>query len=112
MFDKNAINSDNIVSYIADIFSRRGAESYMGESVTMAQHMLQTAQEAENAGGDPELVDPVFGVKMDYLLGRGGPRVISDLDVDGRLLAHIWGNGDRNGGHIGKSWDLGYDQQQ
>ena len=46
------INSDTIVDYIEDVFRRRGAESYLGEEVTMAQHMLQTAQCAEQAGAD------------------------------------------------------------
>lgn len=55
-FDKNAIDANNIVDYIADIFSRRGAESYLGEEVSMAQHMLQTAQEAELARAGPELI--------------------------------------------------------
>ena len=30
-----------IVEFIADIFERRGAESYLGEPVTMSEHMLQ-----------------------------------------------------------------------
>ena len=46
------INADNIVDHIEDVFKRRGAESYLGEQVTMAQHMLQTAQCAEQAGAD------------------------------------------------------------
>ena len=46
------INSDTIVDHIEDVFRRRGAESYLGEEVTMAQHMLQTAQCAEQAGAD------------------------------------------------------------
>ena len=46
------ITSKNIVDLIEDIFLRRGAESYLGEQVTMAQHMLQTAQCAEEAGAD------------------------------------------------------------
>jgi len=46
------INTDSIVDHIEDIFRRRGAESYLGEQVTMAQHMLQTAQCAEQAGAD------------------------------------------------------------
>ena len=43
---------ENIVDLIEDIFLRRGAESYLGEQVTMAQHMLQAAQCAEEAGAD------------------------------------------------------------
>ena len=46
------ITSQNVVDLIEDIFLRRGAESYLGEKVTMAQHMLQTAQCAEKAGAD------------------------------------------------------------
>ena len=56
IFDKNAIDATNIVGYIADIFTRRGIESYLGEQVSMAQHMLQAAQFAELANGPPELV--------------------------------------------------------
>ena len=43
---------ENIVDLIEDIFERRGAESYLGDEVTMAQHMLQAAQCAEEAGAD------------------------------------------------------------
>ena len=37
------ITGENLVEFIADIFERRGADSYLGESVTMSQHMLQGA---------------------------------------------------------------------
>jgi [1-hydroxy-2-(trimethylamino)ethyl]phosphonate dioxygenase len=55
-FDRNAIDASNIVDYLADIFARRGAESYLGEKVSMAQHMLQAAQQAELAQADPALI--------------------------------------------------------
>lgn len=45
-----------VVPFIADIFNRRGAESYLGEAVTMAEHMLQGATLAEQAGAAEELV--------------------------------------------------------
>lgn len=47
---------DNIVAFIGDIFNRRGAESYLGEQVTMSQHMLQGAQLAEVAGAPDTMV--------------------------------------------------------
>ena len=47
---------DTIVPFIADIFTRRGAESYLGEAVTMSEHMLQGARLAEVAGADETLV--------------------------------------------------------
>ena len=50
------LNSHNIVNHIEDIFDRRGAESYLGEDVTMAQHMLQAAQCAEKSGADDSLI--------------------------------------------------------
>ncbi|RTL97769.1 MAG: HD domain-containing protein [Hyphomicrobiales bacterium] len=50
------LNTDNIVEFIADIFERRGAESYLGEPVTMSEHMLQGAWLAEQDGAPEELV--------------------------------------------------------
>jgi phosphonate degradation associated HDIG domain protein len=52
----NELNTGNIVEFIADIFERRGAESYLGEPVTMSQHMLQGAWLAERDGAPEELV--------------------------------------------------------
>lgn len=46
----------NIVAFIAGIFERRGAEEYLGEPVTMAEHMLQGAMLAEQDGAPDELV--------------------------------------------------------
>jgi [1-hydroxy-2-(trimethylamino)ethyl]phosphonate dioxygenase len=45
-----------IVAFLADIFARRGAEDYLGEPVTMAEHMLQSAALAEKEGASEELV--------------------------------------------------------
>jgi phosphonate degradation associated HDIG domain protein len=50
------LNKSNVVSFIADIFERRGAESYLGEEVTMAEHMLQAAWLAEQEDAPYELV--------------------------------------------------------
>ena len=47
---------DTIVEFIAEIFERRGAESYLGEQVTMSQHMLQAAQLAEREGAGDQLI--------------------------------------------------------
>ncbi|MBZ9858186.1 MULTISPECIES: HD domain-containing protein [unclassified Mesorhizobium] len=52
----NELNAGNIVEFIADIFERRGAESYLGEPVTMSEHMLQGAWLAEQDGAPEELV--------------------------------------------------------
>lgn len=47
---------DTIVEFIADIFERRGAESYLGEPVTMSEHMLQGAWLAEKDGAPDVLI--------------------------------------------------------
>jgi phosphonate degradation associated HDIG domain protein len=41
---------DTIIDLIAEIFERRGSQAYLGEEVTMSEHMLQTAWLAEEAG--------------------------------------------------------------
>jgi len=41
--DYSTLTPDNIVAFIGDIFARCGDEEYLGEPVTMAQHMLQGA---------------------------------------------------------------------
>src|SRR3546814_3406075 len=50
------LGGDNNVAFIADIFQRRGADSYLGEPVTMSQHMLQDALLAEGARAGDALV--------------------------------------------------------
>ena len=50
------LNTETIIPFIADIFRRRGAESYLGEQVTMSQHMLQAAYLAEQESGDDVLI--------------------------------------------------------
>lgn len=50
------LTRDTIVDFIGDIFARRGAESYLGEEVTMSQHMLQAARLAEEEEAGDELI--------------------------------------------------------
>jgi len=38
-----SLSQHNIVAFLEDIFQRRGSEEYLGEPVTMAEHMLQGA---------------------------------------------------------------------
>lgn len=54
--DKSELTPETIVDFIGDIFRRRGADSYLGEQVTMSQHMLQGAFMAERAGAKDELI--------------------------------------------------------
>ncbi|WP_340115878.1 HD domain-containing protein [Pelagibius sp. 7325] len=54
--DRTKLDAESIVDFIADIFDRRGADSYLGEAVTMSEHMLQSAYLAEQVGADDSLV--------------------------------------------------------
>jgi phosphonate degradation associated HDIG domain protein len=52
----DTLTSDNIVDFIEDIFARRGAEEYLGEPVTISEHMLQCAELAERTGASDTLI--------------------------------------------------------
>jgi predicted HD phosphohydrolase len=54
--NKNELTRNNVVDFIFDLFSRRGAEEYLGESVSMAQHMEQSAACAVADGANEALV--------------------------------------------------------
>ncbi|MGI9421292.1 MAG: (R)-1-hydroxy-2-trimethylaminoethylphosphonate oxygenase [Geminicoccaceae bacterium] len=54
--DMTALSRDRIVPFLADIIKRRGAESYLGEALTISEHMLQAAQLAESAHAGDDLV--------------------------------------------------------
>lgn len=64
--------SDTIVSVIADILTRRGADSYLGEAVTMQQHMLQAAAQAEREGAPDELVAAALLHDIGHYTGEFG----------------------------------------
>ena len=67
------LSADNIVAFIADIFERRGAESYLGEDVTMSQHMLQGAKLAEDAGASDELIAAALLHDIGHYTNEFGP---------------------------------------
>jgi phosphonate degradation associated HDIG domain protein len=52
----DTLTKDTIVAFLGDIFDRCGDEEYLGEPVTMAQHMLQGATMAEQQGLGDEVV--------------------------------------------------------
>ena len=54
--DYATLNKDNIVDFLGDIFERRGGEEYLGEAVTMAEHMLQGATIAEQNGMPEDVI--------------------------------------------------------
>lgn len=51
-----SLKRDEVIDFILDLFAHRGAEEYMGESVSMAQHMEQSAACAVAYGASDELI--------------------------------------------------------
>ena len=56
MSEVDTLTPETIVPFLADIFERRGAEEYLGENVTIAEHMLQGAYFAEQRGEDEQII--------------------------------------------------------
>ncbi len=54
--DIESLSKDTIVDFIGSIFDRRGGEEYLGEPVTMGEHMLQAATIAEENGQPEEII--------------------------------------------------------
>jgi len=50
------LSTSTIVPFLADIFLRRGDEEYLGEPVTMAEHMLQGAYFASEANESDDII--------------------------------------------------------
>ena len=54
--DVTDLTAETIVDFIGAIFERRGSEEYLGEPVTMGQHMLQSATLAEESGQPEDII--------------------------------------------------------
>lgn len=67
--NKNELTKDNIVDFILDLFARRGAEEYMGEAVSMAQHMEQSAACAVADGATESLVIALLLHDIGHFIG-------------------------------------------
>ena len=50
------MTTNEMLDYLGDLFAHQGAQTYLGESVTIAEHMLQSAVFAERAGAPDPLI--------------------------------------------------------
>jgi phosphonate degradation associated HDIG domain protein len=66
------MNSGDIIELIAGLFARRGAEAYLGEPVTVAEHMLQTAALAQAEGAPAALIAAALLHDIGHLTGEAG----------------------------------------
>ncbi|QBQ97163.1 HD domain-containing protein [Paraburkholderia pallida] len=72
------LNRDNIVAFLGDIFARRGGEEYLGEGVTMAEHMLQAAFLAEQRGESDTIIVAALLHDIGHFVGEFGAFSMSD----------------------------------
>lgn len=78
--DFATLTHDTIVDFLADVFERRGGEEYLGEPVTMAQHMLQGATLAEQAGLPEEIVVAALLHDIGHFTGEFGTFTMADTE--------------------------------
>lgn len=88
-----ALTSATFVDFLADIFERRGGEEYLGESVTMSQHMLQAARFAEQANQPDDVIAAALLHDIGHFTSEFGTYSPDDTEdrhhaeEGGRLLA-------------------------
>lgn len=84
---------------IAELLGSAGAGDYLGESVTIAEHLYQAGALAEAAGAPPALVAAALLHDVGHL--RGADLLADGIEVSGRdLMAGV----DNNHGDRGAAW--------
>ena len=73
--------SSEAVRRVFEAFESRGAEAYLGEPVTLREHMLQSAAAAEAEGAGDQLVAAALLHDIGHLL-HGGPEDAAAHGVD------------------------------
>ena len=72
---------EEIIALLRDILVRRGSESYLGEAVSMSEHMLQAAWIAEKAGESPGVIVAALLHDIGHYTGEFGDDYL-DIGVD------------------------------
>ena len=72
-------DSLTIIALIAEIFERHGAEAYLGEAVTLSEHMLQTATLAEADGASDALIAAALLHDIGHLTSEFGTYTPDDI---------------------------------
>ena len=87
------------VGRLADLFTSAGAADYLGEPVTVAQHLLQAGALAKQAGAPPALVAAALLHDVGHL--RGGDPLADEQELSGRELM---AGSDNDHGERGAAW--------
>ena len=76
--DIAGLSAATIVDFLGSIFARRGSEEYLGEPVTMGQHMLQGAAIAEQNGQPEEIIVAALLHDIGHFTSEFGTFAIND----------------------------------
>jgi phosphonate degradation associated HDIG domain protein len=87
------------VDAIAELFASEGAADYLGEPVTVAEHLLQAGALAQTAGAAPALVAAALLHDVGHL--RGADAEVDGVELSGRELM---AGTDNNHGDRGAQW--------
>ena len=87
------------VDAIAELFTSEGAADYLGEPVTVAEHLLQAGAAAQAAGASPALVAAALLHDVGHLRG-------ADAQADAIVLSgrELMSGTDNNHGDRGAAW--------
>src|SRR5215831_2063245 len=71
----------SVIDEIFVVFEREGAQQYLGEPVSMTEHMLQSAYAAEQDDAPPHLVAAALLHDYGHLI-HGGPEDAAEHGID------------------------------
>jgi phosphonate degradation associated HDIG domain protein len=77
------VNADELIDEIFRVFDEYGAEQYLGEQVSMTEHMLQSAHAAEQDGAPSALIAAALLHDYGHFI-HGLPENSADHGVDTR----------------------------
>ncbi len=77
---QRALTRDPIVDFLGSIFDRRGNEEYLGEPVTMGQHMLQGATIAEQNSQSEEIIVAAMLHDIGHFTSEFGTFTMDDVE--------------------------------
>lgn len=74
------LSAETIVDFLGSIFERRGGEEYLGEPVTMGEHMLQGAAIAAHNGQSEEIIVATLLHDIGHFTSEFGTFTMNDTE--------------------------------
>ena len=77
--DSVTLTRDHFVTFVGEVFESGGAKAYLGESLTLAEHMLQAATLAEERGMGDEIIVAALLHDIGHLVSEFGAFSMEDI---------------------------------